>query len=539
MPLWRILSTCEKGVNQKLIMSKQKAHWAITIREETYLLWNLRERTTFDKYVGKYIQCQGERLALPYDASLKYDFAVGLKEMEDANTSSTHWHCMFSCTPGKTCAAGRVRIVMKMNGMPIPEEYLQPLDTNPMTYMKYANKTSKDSRTKYDIDGILRDEFKLLKKTSVVAKDAFVTHLCDKYGATWITKNKTIVDTFCSIQEQCYAERIVTDSDDDIDIEKRVKDIISSFYENILKQLQTKGCFHTKAEALQNVEEEDIAKYIVFISLLPYMFQRAKNAIDFIPGLYFWGDANAGKSFIFQLGKAYRTIATDSVGVGKFKLDTCEAAFLLDDVRGDAIDTGSYISTIRQLTLGAYTRIKVHSETRQIKGFVAVTSNEKPIFLSNIYDKKNRNAWLRRFIVLEFKRDKSMDELIVNGNEFEYKIAQETIAPFMLNLAEHFKEKYSDSHRIYKSIQIYSKNLHKYIVQKDNSIESNITEDGSNLDSDLGHFNKPQIITAANLIEHKRKNIIVDYDDSSSDGFELSNGKRIKLIRANSQHYMR
>lgn len=550
-------------------MSKQKAHWALTIKEECYLAWSPKKREEFDYFVGKYIQCQGERMQLPYDKTNNYILAVGLKEKEDDNTSSVHWHCLFSCQPGKTCTAGRVRIVMGLSYMPIPEEYLQPLDTNPMTYMKYANKTSTSNRKTHDVDGILRDEFNMLKKRSVVSKDTFLTYLCEKYGATWITKNKTIIDMYCSIQEQCYAERIVVDVDDDVDIAERVKEIISSFHDNVLTQIKTRGHLHTKADALNNVKQDDIAKYITFISLVPYMFQRAKNAIDYIPGLYFWGDANAGKSFIFQMGKAYRTIATDSVGVGKFKLETCEAAFLLDDVRGDAIDTGSYISTLRQLTLGAYTRVKIHSETRQIKGFVSVTSNEKPCFLEAGYDEKNRNAWLRRFIVLEFKRPKNMDELIVNGNEFEYRIAQETIAPFMLNLAKHLRETYGENHRVYKSIHIYKRHLHKYIALNptplDVSIELPTQEDGPgpNLDITVGHFDQPKIITAANILHPRRFPSIVIVDSSNdatlkeelktnkrkalvsldyetdSDGFELSNGKRIKHVEADDNQFMR
>lgn len=548
-------------------MSKQRAHWAITIREETYLTWSPKQRAEFDSFVGKYEKCQGERMNLKYDNSQHYWLAVGLKEREDDNTSTPHWHCLFSCLPGKTCAAGRVRIVMGMNYMTIPEEYLQQLDTNPQTYMKYAHKTSNSNRKRDDVDGIIRDTFDMLKEKSVVSKETFMAYLCEKYGASWTTKNKTIIDTFCSIQEQCYAERIVVSEEDDKDIESRTQDIISSFHDNILKQITGRGGqFQTKCEALNNVANDDIAKYITFVALLPYMFQRARNVIDFIPGLYFWGDANAGKSFIFQLGKSYRTIATDSVGVGKFKLETCESGFLLDDVRGDAVDTGSYISTLRQLTLGAYTRVKIHSETRQIKGFVAVTSNEEPVFLQADYDEKNKNAWLRRFVVIEFKRDPNMDEILVNGNEFEYKASQNVIAPFMKNVAKHLKDTYGREHRVYKSIHVYKRHLDKYIEKIPAVVSSEliIKDDGPgpNLDSTVGHFDEPKIITAANLlIPHKERSLpieisddsilneelatnkrlrIVDYEDESdSDGFDISNGKRVKLVKTNSQHFMR
>jgi len=540
-------------------MSKQRAHWAITIKEETYATWSPKARAEFDKYVGKYIRCQGERMLLHYDRDLSYMLAIGMKEREDDATSSTHWHCLFSCMPGKTCTAGRVRVVMGMNYMTMVDEYLQQLDTNPMTYMKYANKAGTEGRQRDNVDGILRDDFNMLKQKSVVSKDVFVTYLCDKYGATWVTKNKSIIDTFCSIQELCYAERIVMDVDDDKDIEERVVSIVSSFHDNVLEQIRRPGALQTHCEALKDVSTDDIAKYITIVSMLPYMFQRAKNAIDFIPGLYFWGEANAGKSFIFQLGKAYRTIAADSVGVGKFKLETCEAAFLLDDVKGDAVDTGSYISTLRQLTLGAYTRIKIHSETKQIKGFVAVTSNDKPDFLQGHYDEKNRVAWLRRFIVVEFKRDSGMDELVVNGNEFEYKVAQGVLAKGMIKLSEYLMEVYGGEHRINKSIAIYMKHMSKYLI----STIENIDDDGARpiLDSDVGHFDQPQMITAANRIEPKKEpTAVVEIEDSSSsistpettkkrqlvydylsdsDGFSLSNGKRVKLVKTNSQHFMR
>lgn len=515
-------------------MGKQRAHWAITIRQDTYLKWSFKQRQLFDSFVGKYGKCQGERMKLSYDKSQHYWLAVGLKEREDDKTCVPHWHCLFSCLSSKTCYSSRVRIVMNMNHMDIPEEYIQEVHTNPMVYMKYAHKTTE--KQKENIDGILSDTFNMLKEKSVVSKETFITYLCDKYGATWVTKNKTIIDTYCSIQEQCYAERIIVVEEDDMHIEDRVKEIISSFHDNILKQIKRPGKMQTSADALKDVATDDIAKYITFIALLPYMFQRAKNAIDFIPGLYFWGDANAGKSFIFQLGKAYRTIATDAVGVGKFKLETCESAFLLDDVRGDAVDTGSYISTLRQLTLGAYTRVKIHSETRQIKGFVAVTSNDKPVFLEDEYDEENRKAWLRRFIVIQFVKDNRMDEILVNGNEFEYKRSQAVIAPFMKNIAQHLCDTYGKEHQVYNTIQAYNKHLDKYITI---SNTPTVEEDGPGpvLDCFMGHFDEPEMITAANLLEPKKRPPIVVIEDSN-DGFELSNGKRIKLVETNDQHVM-
>lgn len=516
-------------------MSKQRAHWAITIKEDNFETWDSEKRSEFLSFAGKYINLQGKRIIMQYNDTTSYRLAVGFKEKEDSNTSSTHWHCLFSCEPGKTCTAGRVRIVMKGYGMPIVNEYVQVIDTSPFIYMKYANKESSDPKTKRSqVDDIIKNEFKMLKSKSTVSREMFNSYLCDKYGATWLTRNKSIIDTYCSIQEECYAERIIID-DEDVEIESRIKNIFNSFHDNILYQLNQPGHFITKCDALNNVEINDIAKYITFISFIPYLFQRATKVIDFIPGLYFYGDANCGKSFAFQLGKSYKIIATDSNGVGKFKLETCESAYLLDDVKHDFVDTSFISSTLRQLTLGAYTRIKIHSETKQIKGFVAVTSNDKPSFITDDYDEKNRNAWLRRFIVLKFKQNNNLDEIILNGNELEYKISQTAITPLLLAIAQDLKNKYSNTHRVNKSIELYVKHLAKYTQQQVSSEE--IAEgdgSGSNLDYSVGNSNETK--------ELKRKLIYYNQEDTSdNDGHDVSERvrKKLEFEPADDESYMR
>lgn len=467
-------------------MSKQKAHWAITIKEESFNSWSKAKQEEFLKFVGKYINQNGDRISMKY-ADTVYTLAIGFKEKEDANTSSTHWHCLFSCLPGRTCTAGRVRFVMEDYGFPIYHEYLQQIDTSPSIYMKYANKEQLDKST--DLDRKLEEEFNHLKSTKIVSRDMFMNYLCNKYGVTWITKNKTIIDTYCSMQDQCYKERMIVDEENEQELLSRIQSIVTKYHDNILYQLQKPGALQSKSEAINDVETDDIARYITLISLLPYLFQRVQNCIDFIPGLYFWGEANTGKSFIFQLGKSYKTIATDSTGIGKFKLETCESAFLMDDVKGDTIDNSAYMSTIRQLALGTYSRVKIHSETRMIKGFVAVTSNEKPAFLSKEYDEKNRDAWLRRFIVLNFRSNKDMEELIINGNEFEYKVSLKVIGPFFKNVCNELLSKYGESHMINKSLSKYLANMHIYI-EDDTTEEESTEEDGPNLAYSVGHTNQ-------------------------------------------------
>lgn len=511
----------------------------------------------FESYVGKNVELKGERLRIDYDDKISYYLSVGLKEKEDDNTAAPHWHCMVSNMPRNTCTANRVRYIMSSIGMPIDGEYLQPIDTSPLQYMAYCHKTMHNGMArarKNEVDTILSDTFKELKENGVVSKETFTTTLCERYGPSWITRNRTVIETFCSILEQCYSERLII-TDEPTDLDELTKDIIIAFHDNVLRQLNEEG-MNSKCEAIKGVTIQDVAKYISFIALLPYMFQRAKNVIDFIPGLYFWGQPNTGKSFIFQMGKAYRVIATDSVGIGKFNIDVAESAFLLDDVRGDAIDANSYMSTLRRLALGTNARIKVHSTTKEIKGWCAVTSNEMPQFLTSGYDQSNRDAWLRRFIVLEFKTS-PIEEMLVNGNEFEYKAAQEVIAQFMMNTAQHLKEIYGAEHRIYKSIEVYARHLNKYI-----SVTKDVKEDGPgpSVDTNLGNIgghqiDQPVLITAANKIEPRkrphseeklavelatnRRITLVENYESDDDGFDISNGKRIKLVEADENAFAR
>lgn len=542
-------------------MAPQRAHWQITITKATYDSWSDEIQQTFISHEGKYLKCEGRRIKLNYNNELTYNLAVGVRQ-------NGYWNCLFSCFPGATCPIGRLRIVMEQCGMPLVKEAdkIETLDgTSPLSYMKFANRTTKPIADVVDqVDTILLKTFNTMKQKNVVSKERFVQKLCEEYGPTWITKNKTVIDTYCSIQEHCYKERIVNDAEDDADIAERVKSIISDYHDNILYQLRIPGHYNTKCEALEGVRLDDVSTYIVIISLIPYMFQRGKNLIDFIPGLYYWGDANSGKSMIFQLGKGYRTIACDATGIGKFKLETCEAGFLLDDVRADTIDHSCYLSTLRQLTLGAFTRIKVHSETRQIKGFIAVTSNERPNFLTYGYDEKNRDAWLRRFIVLEFKRYPDMDELLINGNEFEYTIAQKTIAPFLRNLADDLLERYGKDHRINKSISIYISHLDKYIDENNPdsriSLDETVDKYGSHVDSAMGnlHEAKTPIKRQESTIVQTLKRVKRQHDKNNkkqemkkkkkkepkieiisdermtpdSNGFELSNGEGVRLIEA-------
>ena len=128
-----------------------------------------------------------------------------------------------------------------------------------------------------------------------------------------------------------------------------------------------------------------------------------------------------GKSYIFDSNASFRKVPMDSNGVSRYRLESSQSAFLLDDVKVDALDKPENSATLRQLCLGVEARIKTFGDTQSIRGFVVATSNEKPTFLSDNYTKpehvdeikynqwrdseqRNRDAWKRRFICLEFDK---------------------------------------------------------------------------------------------------------------------------------------
>ena len=187
-----------------------------------------------------------------------------------------------------------------------------------------------------------------------------------------------------------------------------------NMFKTIITNNVKKHGIETTCAVLNDSTREQQAAFITALALIPSLFFRVK---DNCPSLYFWGEPCSGKSYFFESNPSFRKIPMDAAGVSRFRLEGAQTAFLMDDVKADAIDRPDNSSTIRQLALGAETRIKTFGETQTVKAFLVLTSNEKPNFLCPIGEppaevtdasqwRRNREtnnaAWKRRFITLYF-----------------------------------------------------------------------------------------------------------------------------------------
>ena len=137
---------------------------------------------------------------------------------------------------------------------------------------------------------------------------------------------------------------------------------------------------------------------------------------------------------MFNNCRYVKKIPTDSLGVSRYRMDKMHTTILLDDITNCIIDSKENATTLKQLTLGNDVEIKTHGSTQNIKAFVILTSNEKPLFTLpveyNDPDNKsieeintfiNRQSWLRRFLVCEFVKQCPFDTMSVNFDDLKLR----------------------------------------------------------------------------------------------------------------------
>ncbi len=453
----------------------QKAHWCMTVVEDEVKKWNSRAQSAWRDQAGD----MEKPLSVEFNGS-KYSLWIGHLEGADDNTKEPHYHVLLSCPSGRTATKHKALNIMnsanfKVSG--VGNLYCQELQTTVAKYKNYIFKSA--TKAKFNsVDSIIKTVAERLKKSSNITKDLLRKELIDEQGPSWYSKHKQVVETYVGAIDNFQTQRIVDIEEDMDEIVERTGKIIETFYEIILRNVEQHG-YDTTHEFFRRVEPETMAKYITIISLLPYLFQRNAARMDNIPGIYFYGDAGAGKSMIFTMGKSYKMIASDAVGISKFKLDGCQSAFLLDDVKANTINDQAYMSTLRQLVLGGYSRIKTHSDTQQVKGFIAVTSNEVPSFLAPDQGEEakiNAEAWRRRFITLRMKY-KNLRDFDRQGNEFDYTESLKVIAEWIRDTYKTLLLENDDNDgRYFKMINTitpYYNSLYKYIGPDSDTVVSN------------------------------------------------------------------
>lgn len=442
-------------------MAKQRAHWCLTIPAAIVEQFEPESLATFKAKAGN-----KDGIPLAYKPDYIYKFIIGSLEAEDDNTKEPHYHCLLSNPKGKASTKGRCTTILGMYGYTLNGPiYIQPLQSKLCHYIDYMFKENTSYKT-HSVDHILQDAADhITAKKLNLSKQNFFNYLLQERGAHWCTKNKPVIDTFTSNTLLFDNKRIIVNPVNNDEIARRACAMIQAFQKTVYNNLKDRDrrFVLTEHQDCQHIliHATDMSKFITILTLIPYLFQRSQE-VDNLPSLYFYGEPSSGKSYMFQAGKAYKYIASDANGVGRFKLDGTESALLFDDIKSKTIDQENNMSLLRTLTIGGTGRVKVHSDTKLITAFIVCTSNDEPHFLDKgpTYIKETpygnkpelmddfipkwdnqQMAWQRRFIAVHFLKKNFEDFLVSSGNEFDYTAGQEVAARFILQFAfdiQHF-----------------------------------------------------------------------------------------------------
>jgi hypothetical protein len=275
----------------------------------------------------------------------------------------------------------------------------------PSTYLDYAwnsldlKKSEAEQLIKQCINA-LTDEGIITTSEKLRAK------IKEAYGANFVVHNKSLIDLMMRSPEYFPNVIIVNEK---VNQEENFINIlkVTNTFSEIVSRAVSKNGYITSHKKFQNLSNFDINLTITMLAILPMIAKRTEYPDD-LPGLYFYGEPSSGKSFFFNKSPAYHKVATDAPGVSRYRLQVYERAFLLDDINSKILNDKTNSSTIRNLTLGGVTTVKISGEIQNVQGFVVCTSNDTPDFIEDtsegIFNVTEANflAWRRRFITIKF-----------------------------------------------------------------------------------------------------------------------------------------
>lgn len=370
---------------------------------------------------------------------------------EDKKDPYAHRHCAVHSTAGSISKMNAIRLLAKFLNIR-PDKftcgignvitYSQPVQRWP-DYKKYMYKTLK-GRDQTD-ECVLKQAVTFLRRKlqkNPVAKE--VKEYLIKNDLMSIRKVATMaikqqIDLLCDIGD------IFKSSDEEKSPEKesgahflnrllQISDAepiapVSSvtFYETVLpvmleQLMQTSIDGKVDLNFYQAIE-------VICLQFMPLLLKRDPNDHETL-SLLMYGESGTGKSFVpMSLCKFNRLhlICGDAAGVGRFDANTAATGYFFDEAKDDFF-TGRDAGTIKNLTAGDETSIKVYSKSARIRGWVVVTAQHKLL-----YDTIDRNAWKRRILRLSFLHCQPV-KTFVDSFDLSSKRNIEEILTFLYNV---------------------------------------------------------------------------------------------------------
>jgi hypothetical protein len=279
------------------------------------------------------------------------------------------------------------------------------LIAKPDTYLDYAWNSSNLTKSESE-EQIIHCIDKLQAEGFIVTSDKLKSKIRELHGVHFVVRNKTLIDEILKSPEFFTETATVNEEANHEENFINVLTVTNTFI-LIIERAIRKNSYLTTHQKFQNLSNSDIKLSITMLAILP-MIAKRKEIPDNLPGLYFYGLPSSGKSFFFHQSPSYHKVACDASGVSRYRLQAHENAFLLDDISAEIMNDRTNSSTIRNLTLGGVTPIKIRGDIQNVQGFVVCTSNDMPDFIQEISESTDENtkanyfAWKRRFLTLKF-----------------------------------------------------------------------------------------------------------------------------------------
>ena len=331
-----------------------------------------------------------------------YVIYVGPEEDSDNTSKYNHHHCLVHCesaSVSKTKAKEVLQEYTKLSDEQIEQcvTYIQRLDTTLKQYLSYCWKGEFSSSSSREDDVVKQTITDLKLAGNIPTHNRVKRKLIEDHGAdAYNRKYAKITDIYINDTD-------IIDNRGNPKVERDQEDNMSNFITSLFIWRANlngakifSGCSFLK-------DCTDLSPIVFMISLLPYFTKRLLNASDKLPSLYLFGRQGSGKSSMFNNCRYVKKVATDAVGVSRYKMSSYHSALLFDDIENSVIEDTTNSSTIKQLCLGDTASVKVFGETQDISAFIIITSNEKPNFCNfdendDVNVKVIKNSWKRRFI---------------------------------------------------------------------------------------------------------------------------------------------
>lgn len=402
----------------------RKIYWSFTLQEDDVLDFDNIRVTSLDGEVKTVTVGSGTNYAIK--------LWMGPKEEADDTNSWAHHHGMLQSLGGKAIQIGVAKSILcgiyKFKGGKV-DRYVKPTE-NTTNYINYCFKSSTQRKETDHIAAIKRKAQDMAEEHGSISVKKIKAALYNEHGAEWLAKHDKMIDIVLEYDVEAtgkYKVPSVLDYNENRAMTGAVLECFEikiglalekMFAKWLIGENGTNSLAYSNQLPIQKMKQwlqiffgmfpgvsdlTEAAKIVQVIAMLPNVFARSEK-MDCLPALYFYGEAGAGKSYLFR-GENWKRVATDAGGVGRFKLECGQTGYLLDDISEDFIQQEDNMATLRQLCLGDFADVKVHGRTQRVRGWVAITGQDPPLFLSGKgHGDEHKAAWRRRIISVEMVR---------------------------------------------------------------------------------------------------------------------------------------